>query len=373
MPKYKKRSDGRYLRQFLIGYSDNGKPKYKNIFGRTITELEQKCTDYLALKNKGVIIDDANLTFGKWAQTWLETYKCNVKPSTKAMYKYVISKHFTEIENIRLMNLKATHIQNLLNSLSPRTQQKVLITIKQILNQAIENDYIYKNVAKNIKTSAHKAIMKRSLSDTEIAEILALQLPLMTRTFLAIILYCGLRRGETWALTKNNIDLKNKIITVNKSVTLLPKLSVTTPKTKASTRQIGIPEPLYDILVEYLPKCQLLLFHDKNNELISDYSLRKMWSEFLSEYNRSKGGTPIISAIPRDITPHIFRHTYATMLYHAGVDIKTAQYLLGHSTLEMTLKIYTHLEDKDKLVAIEKLNAFLDKTNTDSHKNITNA
>jgi site-specific recombinase XerD len=48
-----------------------------------------------------------------------------------------------------------------------------------------------------------------------------------------------------------------------------------------------------------------------------------------------------------DVTPHIFRHTYATRLFHNGVDIKTAQYLLGHSSIQVTLGIYTHLEKEN--------------------------
>ncbi len=45
-------------------------------------------------------------------------------------------------------------------------------------------------------------------------------------------------------------------------------------------------------------------------------------------------------------TPHIFRHTYATNLYYAGIDVKKSQYYLGHSSIEMTLKIYTHLDNE---------------------------
>lgn len=363
--KYKKRSDGRYYRQIKIGFTPEGKPKYKGIYARTQSELDRKCSEFISLKNKGIIVDDHNLTVKNWAEIWLNTYKQNVKPSTRDMYKYVISKHLKPIQDVSLSALKAEQVQAILNTVKPRTQQKVLLTIRQILKQAVDNDYIYKNVAANVKAAQMNATPRRSLTSTEIKEIFALDLPDMTRVFLGVILYCGLRRGEAWALSRADIDETNHTITVNHSVTLSPSLAITSPKTKASKRTVGIPDALWVILRPYLTDCPMMIFHGASGSLMTDREYRKMWNNFICVYNESKGGKNMgsksksILAISPDITPHLFRHTYATMLYHAGVDIKTAQYLLGHSTLEMTLKIYTHLDDSDKRKAVQKLDEFL--------------
>ena len=61
-------------------------------------------------------------------------------------------------------------------------------------------------------------------------------------------------------------------------------------------------------------------------------------------------------------TPYTFRHTYATNLYYAGIDIKRCQYLLGHSSIEMTLKIYTHLDNKNNDGYFGKINNYFDIT-----------
>lgn len=62
-------------------------------------------------------------------------------------------------------------------------------------------------------------------------------------------------------------------------------------------------------------------------------------------------------------TPHTFRHTYATNLYYAGIDIKKSQYYLGHSSLEMTLKIYTHLDNqRNDTECVDKLNEFFSQS-----------
>lgn len=62
---------------------------------------------------------------------------------------------------------------------------------------------------------------------------------------------------------------------------------------------------------------------------------------------------------------HQFRHTFCTMLFNADVDIKTAQAVLGHSDVSVTLRVYTHLEEKYKKRSIDKLNGYI-KNNRNS-------
>jgi integrase len=97
-----------------------------------------------------------------------------------------------------------------------------------------------------------------------------------------------------------------------------------------------------------------------------------MWSSYLLDINIQHGdfspfqnqvnskfdpkGIPFV--IP-NITPHWLRHTYATMLYFAGVDILTAKDQLGHADIKTTLNIYTHLDQQYKRKSMEKLNVFL--------------
>jgi site-specific recombinase XerD len=69
-------------------------------------------------------------------------------------------------------------------------------------------------------------------------------------------------------------------------------------------------------------------------------------------------GTPFAD----DVSPHVFRHTYATMLFYAGVDMKAAQYLLGHSSATTTLEIYTHLDKSKVFSNVEKINNFIESS-----------
>ena len=82
--KYKKRSDGRYLVQIQTGFDENGKQKFKNIYAKTIPELEKKINTFKYNLNRGIVVDDQNLTFKEWANNWLDTYKTNVTTRTES-------------------------------------------------------------------------------------------------------------------------------------------------------------------------------------------------------------------------------------------------------------------------------------------------
>lgn len=90
------------------------------------------------------------------------------------------------------------------------------------------------------------------------------------------------------------------------------------------------------------------------------------WNSFLHFLNIKAGGrdrsriNPKVQAM-EPFTAHQLRHTYATMLYDAGVDVKSAQKFLGHSDIQVTLKIYTHLSDSKEQAAVDALNQHFGK------------
>ena len=72
----------------------------------------------------------------------------------------------------------------------------------------------------------------------------------------------------------------------------------------------------------------------------------KRWKSYCKKYNIS-------------ITAHQLRHGFATMLFEAGIDLKDAQDLMGHSDINLTRSVYTHIRDKRKAETADKLNAFI--------------
>jgi len=255
------------------------------------------------------------------------------------------------------------------DGLSTSTMKKAKQTAVRIMNVAVENDLMVRNVFSNVKVHTVEPHERRALTEKE--------RDLVNRTWqghrmghaVMIMMYCGLRRGELLALTWRDIDLERKVLSVNKSASMFKNQPyIKKPKSKAGTREIPIPNILADVLRE-LPRDYPLVCPDAQGKMMSDTAYRRAWNSYRHYLNLKAGGRDAsrirakVQAID-NITAHMLRHTYASMLYEAGVDIKSAQRFLGHADIEMTLAVYTHLTKFKEDEAISSLNAHLDKIAT---------
>ena len=387
MAKYKKRPDGRYATSTIIGYDENGKPKRKILYGRTIMELDKKIADFKSLQNKGIVIDDGGMTVQQWSEKWLQLYKADKAYNTYMMYKRTVDNHITpNLGAIRLSALKKHQIQELLNNIvqsgHQRTAELVKLTLQQIIQQAIIEEYVYKDITIGLSLPKKERPDKRALTDAEKALIQKADLNPKERAFVDLLYYTGVRRGEALALMVSDIDFVNKTVKISKNLVMKDGVSEIkpSPKTEAGNREIPMPEQLFSSLTNYITEVNsLYLFTMQNGDLMTSSSFRRFWDNILDKLNIAAGGEKYtrpdlqkdkskvpIRLIADDITPHMFRHTYATSLYYAGIDIKTAQTLLGHSSIQMTMDVYTHLDQTKILSAGDKLNAFFDSQNNSS-------
>ena len=115
-------------------------------------------------------------------------------------------------------------------------------------------------------------------------------------------------------------------------------------KTENGTRKVV----LLDVLADKLPKGK-----DENFIFSIDGTKPLGYSAFQRRWDKYKKETGL------DITAHQLRHTYATILFEAGIDVKDAQHLLGHSDISVTRNIYTHIRTNHFKETVEKLNTFM--------------
>lgn len=362
MAKYKKRKDGRYYTQVNTGkYTDEGKPIRIPVYAYSCSALDKKVSEIKTDLQRGTYADDHGNTFGQYAEKWVDTYKKCKDIATYKKYKGIIRNHISDIADIRLKDLTKSDIQGQLAKLSdhPDTKRMLLITVKQILETAIDDGLLYRNVARSIKNSMPaKEQETRSLTDAEKKAIKYCSDNLFDNwqiLFVNTLFVSGIRPQEALALTRNDVDIFNSTININKALSWKGGKHIKAPKTQKGYRTIPVPANY----IELFKKCtsgsqSLYLFPGKNNELISQSTYKRIWADIYEKIDRKMGGTEHIHAT--DLHPYIFRHNYATMLYYNGVDIKEAQRLLGHSSIRITLEIYTHLES-EKSTLRDKINS----------------
>lgn len=162
----------------------------------------------------------------------------------------------------------------------------------------------------------------------------------------------GARIGELLALTWEDVNFDLKQININKTIIKIKEkgkniLKVQNKtKTESNTRKI----PLTDRNIIILEELKLngtsdkLVFASKNGSYISPDNIRKSLRNICNKIGIENIGT------------HVLRHTYATRLYELNVEIKKISKLLGHSKIEHTYNIYTHISEDTKKEAIDELN-----------------
>lgn len=366
--KYTTRKDGRLVKKVTV----EGKPVY--LYSNDPGDLERQYIEIKYKSNNGMAIEDNSINVKDWSNEWLKLYKKSKEEATIKMYEQVINNYIVpKLGFIKLKNLKQKDIIELLNNMEEKgiTRRKdvVLLTIKQILDKAIENDYIYKNVAKGIKIKKHKSPEKTPLPINLITEIQNLAKNDFRAFMILFMIYTGLRKEEIVPLQYKDIDLETKYITINKAVNFIHN----TPKLKTTKNGSERKVPILNIVLDKLSTLKSqhqdtdYVFPNSLGKMMSDTTVKRQISYVIKALNNNKEkqekkNNPDFKLTDENkiyFTYHQLRHTYVCILHKAGVDLKEAQAFTGHKTIQVLLNIYTHLDEEDKTNAINKLNNFI--------------
>lgn len=373
----KARADGRYCKQIVIGHDINGKKIVKSVYGFSPEEVEEKANSIKADIGRGVDVIGAEMTFRDWVKMFLRSEERRLTHSEYTCKRSRIDAFISYIGDMPIRKIKPYHIEMCLNDLAvknPRTgkpsSDKTVKEYRNDCNQVFK--YAAKNRALEFNPCEYATLPKarpkkerRALTAEERKHLESLTCE--GRFILMTACYSGLRKGELAALTWKDIDLENRTITVNKSWNFKTK-SLKTPKTKAGQRTVPITDKLY---AEFLAneKDGGLVFTYRGEHL-TDATCDKLLMDALSELNKKYGRevppVKVGSKYRRLITIepfgyHDLRHTYTSLLYQSGVDLYSAMEILGHSNVQTTLSVYTHLQKEQKAQSIDKLNEFLGK------------
>ncbi len=361
----KRRKDGRFMKWFTV----NG--KRKPIYGYSPEEVEEKIDQIKFEQRMGLVVGDTT-TVREWAQMWFKTTKeGKVSTSTENGYRNAINAHIIpHFKETPLREVRPIHVQDLINSKKDKSaslQHAILIALRQMFGAAIANGLINTNPAEGIKNTGKPAEGKTPLDKEQAEQLLATVKDTRAEVFVHLALYCGLRRGEILALEWKDIDFKNNTISVNKSLEFIGNSSsVKTPKTRAGHRIVPLPESVKALLQAQNHDTERVVGNAKG-KTVTRIAFRRIWDIVIDGLQKPielEEGQKLTDKEKREnmlfyVTPHILRHTYCTTLYNAGIDLKTAQKIMGHSNISVTAQIYTHLDNSHIAAAGEKLNEFI--------------
>lgn len=378
--KNKRRADGLYSVQLVIGMNPSGSPKRKTFYGHTMKEAEGKRAEYQENLRRGTLAANEKATFGEVAALWLIQKRGQLGEKGLKQYnryKSIVENQLQPLHARRVKELKPADLDIILSEYAQEGKaKKTLIYYKQaasqIMDYAIENDLAFRNVFAKVKIPAATETERQPLTDEQIRLVVEHWEGHRAGVGALIMLYCGLRRGELIPLTWADIDLEKKALTVNKSVHTVSNTFIVKQgaKTEAGARVVDIPDCIIPALTRAKAAAGgFLVFPGADGSMLTNMGYKRLWESYMHYLNICAGGrdrsrcNPEIVAM-EPFTAHQLRHTYATMLYDAGVDAKSAQALMGHASLEMTLKIYTHMSQRKKADSIGKLNDYLKGQNT---------
>lgn len=366
MARLKQRADGRY------------KCKYKGrqFYGATQKEAQQKRDEYRRMIEAGLKEEAAGLTVRSYAMRWVATYKKHLTDGPYNTHVRILNR-FCDHEDIgsrRIQDIDTIDIQSFYNTAIGKSHSYICDmrdTIKGLFKYALADRVIMHDPT--IKATLPKGTKGTHRAITPHERDLITALDHKMRAAVMIMLYAGLRRGEVLALDiDRDVDFTAKTITVRQAVRYPDQQTpqLVDPKTEAGTRTI----PLLDVLADELNGKHGLVLTGEDGKIMTQSAWTRGWESYLSKLSALHNGHPkrwhgktkkdkaIIAAggtippwVDINIRPHDLRHSYCTMLYDAGVDLKTAQKWMGHADADVTMKIYTHLTDAREKSASEAL------------------
>lgn len=322
-----KRKDGRWQEQMQV--LEGGRTKQKYFYGKTKKEVLEKIRDYKEEQARGK-------TFQEVADEWWDLHEPTLAYNTTKPYRPALKRatdHFgktpirqitpPDINRFILDFVQAKHA-------AQKTAKTQLMVINLICKYATAQGYIPFNPARDISVPRGLAHEGRQIANDLDIQRIKNGTDCTFGMFAYWILYTGLRRGELLALTWNDVDIKRRTITVDKSVYHVSnKPYVKEPKSAAGVRTV----PLLDKLLEKITPGKGLVFPGADGGHIKEMEFKRLWYAYAKE----SGVT---------CNRHQIRHAYSTMLYENKIDIKDAQRLLGHAYASTTQDVYTHIRNK---------------------------
>lgn len=348
-------------------------------FKGTKREAQAELTRLTASVLTNAYVDPSKLTVADYVRARVDQWEASgdITPKTAERYRELLANQIEPhigalfVQKLRAPDIEAWHStlrksgrKDGKGGVSSQTIRQAHRVLGKALREAVGHDLVVKNVAAvegAPKVSDDEMVI---LTPDQLDDLPANLAGYKLRPRAIVAVYTGMRRGELLALRWPNVDLDGKVIKVREAIEeTRAGLRFKTPKTKRGVRDITLPDIVVETLRDHR-KVQLeirlalglgridtdtLVFPARpdSNEPIAPSTFTNDWRDVADAIGLV--GVPL----------HALRHTHASQLIDAGVDVVTISKRLGHASPAITLKVYAHLFRQDDSKAADAINAAL--------------
>lgn len=378
---YKRESDGRYVGALTFQDPVTAKSGRKVFYGKTRAEVRAKLREASDRLEDGQPVSDSKATVSQWLQQWTATTLAvsDRKESTRSLYRSLATTHLTPepFGALRLDRLKPSDIEALVlrlrartlpvrcedgsqaerRALSDSTIRTTYTVLRSALDGAVRDGLLARNPAAVIRRPGVKRSEDRHLSTWEVRRLLKAAETSRYHRALMLISATGMRRGECLALRWQDIDHDAGVLKIRGTLSRTgKKMIVTEPKTERSRRMLPLS-----------PATDALLTAQRKAQIAERLHAGSKWTEtghvFTTETGQPVDPRNLLRVVQNaaaragleEVGVHSLRHSAATAMLEAGVNIKAVSDLLGHSSVSITGDIYGHTSDDSARAAIAKL------------------
>lgn len=346
---------------------------YIAVYAKTPQELAQKVAERTAEIERRKQLAENPLVW-QYAQTWYKLYTPRLSDSRKSDYAIAINRHICPVIGTRhMLDVTPGDIADVMLAcadLSRSSQDKIVCALKKIFAAGEKAGVVRVNPCVDLRAGGKRAAEKEALTRQQMRTLEDAVAGTRIYPFVMIGLYAGLRREEILGLQWDCVHLDGAApyISVRRALRWVHNQPVVSDELKSAAARRDVPIP--PTLVGCLADLQRTATGDyvissSDGQPWSMTAYRNAWRYITHRQTgtakRTEHGETVLRekklgetvrnskvqiTIDFDVTPHILRHTYITNLILSGANVKVVQYLAGHSKVETTLNIYTHLIER---------------------------
>lgn len=354
---YHRASDNKWVGSITL---ESGKRKV--FYGKTQKEVQEKMKVALYEQQKGMLpAATTKVTVAQFLKDWLETtQKYDVRPRTYERYEEVVRLHISpilgrhQLQKLTTHHVESFYAKKLEEGLSPRTVNTFHNVLHKALDKARKSRLIVENVCDLVDPPRVEDVERTPLTLKQVKQLLRTAKGHRIEALLTLALATGMRRGELLGLKWQDIDFEKSILQVRRIMSRVPtKLKSeakkgqveAATKAKKSRRSIILVPLAFEALQRHQERQRearkkagdrwidrdLVFCTSIGTPLNPDRDVRLPFKRLLSE-----------AKLP-DIHFHDLRHSAATLLLGMGIHPKIVQEILGHSSIAVTMNVYSHV------------------------------